>query len=128
MGTDYEELGRRLLAWKGWHWKPGASDIDGSRLAATTDAGDYWAIATRITGEGPKVADLRDDATLGCLLGPVRAAWHDQGLCAHGMYFDGGWHWRIVGGKPHGSTFHRLAACWFGSEAEALIAAAERSA
>ena len=70
------ELGRRVVACKGWRWMPGMA----------------WVIPPEARGIWPKhlhrgrypvpegvapVPDLRDPATLGCLLALVREAWDD---------------------------------------------------
>lgn len=71
------------------------------------------------------MADFTDPATLGGMLALVRELWQDQGLCAHGKYTPTGWRWSIIGGKPHGSTFRRMAERRWDTETEALLAALE---
>lgn len=85
------ELGARAVACKGWRWLPGmrvigmaAGRVQVRLVAQSEDAmavGAEWAYGDcyQETGlPGPEVVpDLRDPATLGCLLALVREAWGD---------------------------------------------------
>lgn len=70
---NFEELARRAVACKRWKWMPGMRYLVGSTSGRLTD--------NQCKGKLPLVADaipdLRDPATLGCLLWLVRHAWSD---------------------------------------------------
>ena len=93
---DHIELGRRLVACK--HFRPmrGMRDVQGR----SWDDSLLWRWNSAID-----VPDLRDPATVGCLLAMVREAWGDPTLCTR--FADGVWN----GG--------------YSTEAEALVAALE---
>lgn len=60
----YEELGHRLLTSAHFKWMPGMLSLCGAR-------GDF--------GKGA-IPDVRDPATVGCLLYLVRRRWQEEGL------------------------------------------------
>jgi hypothetical protein len=72
------ELGRRAVACKGWRWLPGmlARYGDGAAWHRLTD-GDGYGLPFKHRPPNPRDAwpDLRDPATLGCLLALVREAY-----------------------------------------------------
>lgn len=72
---------------------------------------------------------LSDEATLGCLLALVRAAWADEGCAAvvASYTFESGYRWRVVGGHHHGSGFMAMSKKHYQTEAEALVAALEEA-
>ena len=94
---DFEELGRRAVACKGWRWMPGmlakrpgfrggsvrihdGCEADGMacgwwEVPSATESG---AFDGSISGFIP---DLTDPATLGCLLALVREAWSCPTVC-----------------------------------------------
>ena len=80
MSEDKVELGRRVVACKGWQWMPGMRTINGRRLAVVFGLSrtasvlcdlrdDANSDTEELQGELP---DLADPATLGCLLALVR--------------------------------------------------------
>jgi hypothetical protein len=97
-------------------------DSDGYTLAARKGYFGDWVV---LELDGEDVPDLRDPATLGCLLALVRDAWPTASTTTnyHGMYDPGRGHYHrwvvsyCTGGdwkQAHGDT-----------EAEALVAALE---
>jgi hypothetical protein len=75
------ELGARAVACKGWRWLPGMLARyygDGAAWHLLTD-GDGYGLPFKHRPPNPRDAwpDLRDPATLGCLLALVREAWGD---------------------------------------------------
>ena len=110
--SDWQELGRRAVACKGWRWMPGMLTTHGQRMITGAEedrpchpwpAGYLW------------VPDFSDPAAVGCLLALVRSAWGDPL-----MYVAPGPGWYVgrgrvdVGIAAEGAT-----------EAEALVAALE---
>lgn len=130
------DLGRRAVACRGFRWMPGMLTQHGERvigvahgagclLVVDVSGGDRTATETKIVrwdDGGPRVPDLSDPATSGCLLALVREAWGDRAVHAEACQFDacsGMWHvYRFVRGIEeniaNGAT-----------EAEALVAALE---
>jgi hypothetical protein len=112
-------LGRRARRCSRWRWLPGMLTLTGCRVSdedAETDAPTLF---------DDDLPDLRDPATLGCLLARVREAWPKAPATTnyHGMYDPGRGHYHrwvvsyCTGGdwrQAHGDT-----------EAEALVAALE---
>jgi len=84
---EWQDLGRRAVACKHWRWLPGMLDSDGTRVLAIHATGDAVVMLGYIHTVKPTLlspADLRDPATLGCLLALVREAHRDpcwQSLC-----------------------------------------------
>jgi len=104
------DLGRRAVACKGFRPMPGMKDFDGRTW--TPDLLWRWT---------PKVdlPDLRDPATLGCMLALVREAWGDPTISA--QFSDScGW-WEIIGNGLVVDVGTDK------TEAEALVAALEAS-
>ncbi len=98
---DWIELGRRAVACKGWRWMPGMLALDStaeehparvidarrSVVYEDTDGAIHEAVVSR-----SDVPDLRDAATLGCVLALVREAWNMPRLalvCSNGR-------WRVI--------------------------------
>ena len=123
------ELGQRAVKCKCWHWLPGMLS-DGFRV--DTDPSDgrvrivnsyYSEEYESITDEWP---DLRDPATLGCMLALVREAWGVPHLFVE---TDGPIAvWTVRSTLEFNMTGHeddRCLAGWGQTEAEALVAALE---
>ena len=120
---QWQELGRRAVACKAWRWMPGMLDgIDEQRVASVRDGlvtmerdgrGEALEFDPRLVRRRP-LPDLRDPATVGCLLALVRDAWGDPAICIVEEHRD--W-WARLNGLP---------LCAFAdTEAEALVAALE---
>lgn len=83
---QWQELGRRAVACKGWRWMPGMVAFDDPlRIVEYIDYtvsvdGELiqWTDASEQISFSRFVPDLRDPATLGCLLAMVREAWEGQ--------------------------------------------------
>ena len=117
---------RRAVECKGWRWRCGMfaalDGIDGDYRARVcrVEGDKFWSDATTLPYElASYVPDLRDPATLGCLLALVREAWSDPYLCAVGDSDTG---WRLDAVTAQVQDLHG-----FPSEAEALVSALEWS-
>lgn len=118
--TDYEALGRRAVACKGWRWMPGM---------LTMSLGRFGRQRLVIPDQDPlregDTPDFRDPATLGCLLALVREAYEIPSLqCGHVGGWDEDWDtWEVSNpaGRGVGCAYRGRGA----TEAEALIAALE---
>lgn len=132
---QWQELGRRAVACKGWRWVPGMLAKGGhwppARIIATRDneceppeVELAWSW-DRGDGGNPTglYPDLRDAATLGCLLGLVRLAWGDSGASVWHDRRAGVWSW-MADGCIHG-VWRPSDADGYETEAEALVAALE---
>jgi len=120
-----EALGRRLVACEGFRWMPGMLIRDGDDLrrlfGPDTEVPStlyMWQIAgswglERV--EGACWPDLRDPATLGCVLALVRKEHSPACACA-----PDGWQWYVDNG--YGECVHEEPE---DTEAEALVAALE---
>jgi hypothetical protein len=82
---DWIELGKRAVACDGFRWMPGMLDTDGARVTRVStpylylvedDGADECALFQIRFMDMP---DLRDPATIGCLLQLVREAWPGKG-------------------------------------------------
>ena len=107
--NNYIELGKRAAACKVWRWMPGMADCWGGRVRE----GDGLDRNTAFP-------DLRDPATMGCLLALVRGAWAmPTGIIVR--YSDDKGKWEVSwSGSTHGGI------CGSGAtEAEALVMALE---
>lgn len=134
-------LAQRAVACKGWLWLPGmrlrslrrylrivGCNADGSYRLSWDDPGRPVEGDTYTIEDLAKATpDLRDPATLGCLLYLVRGAWADEGVAAvvASYTFEFGYRWRVVGGHHHGSRFMAMSQQHFQTEDEALVAALE---
>lgn len=88
------KLGQRAIACSKWRWMPGMLDSQGFRLLRVIlHDGSWWAEnenhhpeldkeATRYYY--PKLPDLTDPATLGCLLSLIREAWGNKIVVSQG--------------------------------------------
>lgn len=147
--TDLTELARRALACKKWKWLPGMlgwrTNHKGEqvRVRFVESVEDQELVDPRvherkpsktlIVASGHAVADgwhevstilpdLRDPATIGCLLALVREAWGDPGMsleCRIVAHY-GKWEWTVLAlDKP------KIIPVYAWSEAEALVTALE---
>lgn len=112
--TDEEAtaLGKRLVACRHFHPLRGMLDMQGR----TWDTSLLWRWNNDVD-----VPDLRDPATLGCVLELVREALEDDGLgaiCQFVGLAKGGRMWSLIGDGGELGSYHT-------SEAEALVAALE---
>ena len=90
MTPEMVELGRAVVACKGWMWMPGMRALSKSRgkLTAIRVCDDIREWVAR-SNEFP---DLTDHATLGCLLALVRKSYGDDEAWAQPWHdTDGGW-------------------------------------
>lgn len=144
---EWNELGRRAVACKGWRWMAGMRVVSAGRwrvnsggegvVMRTRDGwatvyeelfevvAECWGAAIR----GELLPDLRDPATLGCMLALVRRAWEDDSEL---------WGGRVEVHQDHRTVFtaviayhegvslaHRALARSGRNEAAALVAALE---
>jgi len=121
------DLGRRAVACKGWRWLPGMLARyygDGAAWHRLTD-GDGYGLPFKHRPPNPRDAwpDLRDPATVGCLLALVREAWGDLGASGWHDRRTGLWSW-MAGGCIH-SVWRPSDADGYPNEAAALVAALE---
>jgi hypothetical protein len=78
--AELEALARRAVACPKWQWLPGMLTTDGVRvigLYATGKMAGYTPNSNRFYFVDGSIPDLRDPATVGCLLDLVREA-HDN--------------------------------------------------
>ena len=110
--TDEEAiaLGKRVVACKGFRPMRGMLDMQGR----TWDSSLLWRWHNEVD-----VPDLRDPATLGCLLALVREAWDDPQ--AFVGWFDP--HWKVI--RCRTESLIGFLAGRGATEAEALVAAWE---
>ena len=109
--AEAEALGKRLVACKNFRPMRGMLDMQGRTWGA--DLLFRWS-------NDVDVPDLRDPATLGCLLALVREAWGDPTICVVLDTSDGYWHvgrWEDDGIALRGR--------WGTSEAHALVLSLE---
>lgn len=115
MSQEYIELSRRLIASKHWRWMPGmatytpqsyTAPIYGRIIYDENDINHLWRSET--------IPNLKDPATLGCLLALVREAWGEDTWVQH----EDEWTCWVV---LNGQLDHHVGA----TEAEALVAALE---
>ena len=114
--AEAEALGRRLVACKGFRVMRGMLDMQGRTWGRDL----LWRWRNDLD-----VPDLRDPATLGCVLALVREAWKDNGLgciCQDVGLMNGGKMWSLIG---EGGELVRYRLRYHESEAEALVAALE---
>ena len=118
MTPEMTDIARRAVACKGWRWMPGM-------LALPSDGMVFTPVRLADEHEWPhdiglRVPDLRDPATLGCVLALVRVAHDDECACVFPIdYGPGGVRWiarLTAGGRDMTQHVHA-------SEAEALVAA-----
>ena len=111
MTEEQIALAHRAVACRGFRWMPGMADCYGRRLRE----GDWLDPAAEFP-------DLRDPATLGCLLALVREVHEDECACVFPIdYGPGGVRWvarLTAGGRDMTQQVHV-------SEAEAIVAALE---
>jgi hypothetical protein len=104
---------------------PGMLDSDGTRVLAIHATGDAVVMLGYVHTVKPTIlspADLRDPATLGCLLALVREAWADAGSSVWRDHRTGLWCW-MAQGAFH--SVHCPGVDGYDTEAESLVAALE---
>jgi hypothetical protein len=114
--TEAEAMGRRLVACRHFRAMRGMRDMQGRTW--TPDLLWRWA-------PGVDVPDMRDPATLGCLLALVREAWEPRRGTDHiasTVHTTTGWG---VGARVGSECFAAIILPAFSSEAHALVAALE---
>lgn len=122
--TDYIELGKRLVACKGFRWVPGMLVTSGARIVTVNED-----TPLRFAGFVP---DLSDAATKGCLMQMVRDAWKSASVCTCDMGGYDACEWicivdteRLAPGMEFPHTRHGVT--WFegATEEEAMVLALE---
>lgn len=126
---DWIELGRRAVACRGWRWMPGMLAIDSTgvhspaRVYHTNKAIVYISPSDGETHTGGldcyDVPDLRDPATLGCLLALVREAWGTAHI-RQANHINGSRAWECACNDGDGWSYFSAH-----TEAHALVAALE---
>ena len=123
-----EELARRAVACKRWRWMPGMLSNKDLRVTRCDDDGyvvGYYENLSYIAECVPdSLPDLRDPATLGCLLALVRESWGPAASVSvnlSGFWAVGGA--TVLSGKGKGASINL--GIWKNNELEALVAALE---
>jgi hypothetical protein len=129
---DWMDLGQRAMACKGWRWLPGMlAHQPGLTWQWRRHSVAKWSDALGVRRDIPAdaVPDLRDPATVGCLLALAREAWGDASggpvpvtAADRGGTSGGPPVWFVVWSHgPCGDPFNRAEP----TEAHALVAALE---
>ncbi len=79
-------LGRRAVASKHWRWMGGMLDMQGRT----------WTPCILFRAHPTDVPDLRDPATMGCLVRLVREAWDDPHASSRWMKPE----WKVLAQRP----------------------------
>lgn len=126
MNPEMIDLAKRLVACRGFRWMPGMKDLEGWRLYRELPFGGWDAIGGEWEyhqlAHFPKLPDLTDPATLGCLLALVREVWGMPTGITVGYSSDEALWGVSWSGATHGG--------WCGRgkiEAEALVVALENT-
>ena len=125
---NFEQLASRAVACKHWRWMPGMLSDKGLRVTRCDDDGyivGYYEhlsyVAECVKGSTP---DLRDPATIGCLLALVREAWepyrNGDPICSTFQWTD---RWGVGAIVPTG--FAPIVLSTYPTEVMALVAALE---
>lgn len=122
MTPELEALARRAVACRAWRWMPGMLRLrdapgkaDHLRREGRVEFHPDWSYS-----DWPCIPDLRDPATLGCLLALVREAWGDP--CATSRAYCG--YWGVLRPDVDPDCWHIARGA---TEAEALVSALERA-
>ena len=125
---NLEQLSQRAIACKRWRWMPGMLSNKGLRVTGCDDDGyvvGYYENMSYFDACVPdSLPDLRDPATLGCLLALVRESWGPEATVSvniSGFWAVGGA--RIQKGKSAGHTINL--GIWKSTELDALVSALE---
>ena len=123
-----EQLERRAIACKRWRWMPGMLSNKDLRVTRCDDDGyvvGYYENMSYFDACVPdSLPDLRDPATLGCLLALVREAWGPTASVSvnlSGFWAVGGA--TVLKGKGKGASINL--GIWKNSELDALVSALE---
>ena len=101
MGIDFEILARRAVACKHWRWMLGMRQLVSSNRAPYRVVCDGYAppeddsFVMAECGDPEIIPDMRDPATLGCLLALVREAWGCPIICV--SHYAGKWWLDLLG-------------------------------
>jgi hypothetical protein len=130
---EWQDIGRRAVACKHWRWMPGMLARYSADAWYRTSEVDSVGIPVRVRPPNPRSAwpDLRDPATVGCLLALVREACEPNRapgdwpmVCTYQSQAKkwGIGAWLNESGK---ATFAALVLPAYDTEADALVAALE---
>jgi len=110
------DLAKRAVACKHWRWMPGMLAIVGVERQRV--------LSEKLPAYPDWLPDLKDPATLGCLLALVREAWSDDGITTSCTRCGGGTGWAVHRSSPVDGVY-ALVPILSESEATVLVCALE---